>query len=124
VLNEPGALCWTELATRDTKAAEKFYTSLFGWTLKAGTDSGMEYTEFSNKGTPQGGIMAITPQMGNMPAAWTPYFMVGDVDATASKVKELGGRLYMGPADIPKVGRFAVVGDPQGAPFAIFKRAG
>lgn len=126
LLGEPGALCWTELATRDLKAAEQFYTSLFGWTLKHGTggaDSTMEYTEISNNGAQQGGIMPITPQMGNMPPAWTPYFMVNDVDATASKAKELGGRVYMGPSDLPKVGRFAVVGDPQGAAFAIFKRA-
>ena len=34
ILNEPGALCWTELTTRDTKAAEAFYTELFGWTPK------------------------------------------------------------------------------------------
>ena len=124
ILQEPGTLCWTELATRDTTAAEQFYTALFGWTPKHGTGGGMEYTEIANAGTPQAGIMPITPQMGNMPPAWTPYFMVTDVDASASKVKELGGQVYMGPADIPNVGRFAVVADPQGAAFAIFKRAG
>jgi predicted enzyme related to lactoylglutathione lyase len=82
---------------------------------------GMEYYEISNNGTPQGGIMAITPQMGNMPAAWTPYFMVADVDASATKAKELGGRTFMGPQDIPTVGRFVVIGDPQGAVFDLFK---
>ena len=122
VLDDPGSLCWTELATRDSKAAEKFYTSLFGWSAKHGTD-GMEYTELANNGKQQGGILPITPQMGNMPTAWTPYFAVNDVDATAAKVKELGGRLYMGPQDLPKVGRFAVVADPQGAVFDIFKSA-
>ena len=66
LLREPGALGWTELATRDTKAAEKFYTSLFGWTAKTGSDGGMEYTEFSNQGTPQAGMMPMMPQMGNM----------------------------------------------------------
>jgi uncharacterized protein len=122
VLGDPGSLCWTELATRDSKAAEKFYTSLFGWAAKHGTD-GMEYIELANNGQQQGGILPITPQMGNMPTAWTPYFMVSDVDATAAKVKELGGRVSMGPQDLPKVGRFAVVADPQGAMFDIFKSA-
>ena len=122
VLGDPGSLCWTELATRDGNAAEKFYTSLFGWSAKHGTD-GMEYIELANNGTQQGGILPITPQMGNMPTAWTPYFAVNDVDATAAKVKELGGRVYMGPQDLPKVGRFAVVADPQGAMFDIFKGA-
>jgi hypothetical protein len=122
VLDDPGSLCWTELATRDSKTAEKFYTSLFGWSAKHGTD-GMEYTELANNGKQQGGILPITPQMGNMPTAWTPYFAVNDVDATAAKAKELGGRVYMGPQDLPKVGRFAVLSDPQGAVFDIFKRA-
>ena len=41
ILNEPGALCWSELTTRDTKAAEAFYTRLFGWTSKHGAASTM-----------------------------------------------------------------------------------
>jgi hypothetical protein len=122
ILGDPGSLCWTELATRDIKAAEQFYTSLFGWTAKHGTD-GMEYTELANGGKQQAGILPITPRMGNMPTAWTPYFAVTDVDATSAKAKELGGRVYMGPQDLPKVGRFAVLGDPQGAVFDIFKSA-
>lgn len=124
ILQETGALCWTELATGDTKAAVKFYTSLFDWTVKhgkGGADGTMEYIELSNNGAAQGGIMPITPEMGSMPPMWTPYFMVGDVDATASKAKEIGGRIYMAPIDLPNIGRFAVVGDPQGASFDIFK---
>ena len=121
ILQEPGSLCWTELITRDTKAAETFYTQLFGWTSKVGTDGGMEYTELSNGRTPQAGLMALTPRMGNMPPAWTPYFAVTDCDAIAKKATQLGGRTYMPPTDIPKVGRFAVLADPQGAVFDIIK---
>jgi predicted enzyme related to lactoylglutathione lyase len=123
ILREPGALCWTELITRDTNAAEKFYTQLFGWTAKRGTDAGMEYTELSNGGIPQAGLMALTPQMGNMPPAWTPYFAVTDCDATAKKAADLGGRVYVKPTDIPNVGRFAVLADPHGAVFDIIKLA-
>jgi predicted enzyme related to lactoylglutathione lyase len=122
VLNEDGALCWSELATRDVKAAETFYASLFGWTLKHGT-GGMEYTEIVNHGTPQGGILKITPQMGHMPPAWTPYFLVADVDRAAARTRELGGRVYVEPMDLPGVGRFAVLADPQGAVFDVFKSA-
>jgi len=121
ILGEPGALCWTELATRDTKAAERFYTQLFGWSAKTGSDGGMEYTEFSVQGKPDAGMMAMTPQMGNVPPNWMPYFAVTDCDATTTKVKELGGKAYVPPTDIPKVGRFAVLADPQGAVFAIVK---
>jgi len=123
ILREPGALCWTELITRDTNAAEKFYTRLFGWAAKRGTDGGMEYTELSNGGTPQGGLLALTPQMGNMPPAWTPYFAVTDCDAMAKKAADLGGRVYVKPTDIPNVGRFAVLADTQGAVFDIIKIA-
>ncbi len=123
LLREPGALGWTELATRDTKAAEKFYTSLFGWTAKTGTDAGMEYTEFSNQGASQAGMMPMMPQMGNAPPYWMPYFEVADCDAAVAKAKELGGRIYAPATDIPKVGRFAVLADHQGAVFAVIKMA-
>jgi predicted enzyme related to lactoylglutathione lyase len=119
VLNEPGTLCWTELITTDAGAAERFYAQLFGWKMKKGTDGGMEYTEFSNAGRPQGGIMARTPQMGPMPPAWTPYFAVTDCDATVKKAQQLGARTYVPPTDIPNVGRFAVLADPQGVAFGV-----
>jgi len=123
VLRETGALTWTELATNDTEAAKKFYTSLFGWKEKTSTGAGMTYTEFSVGDAPQAGMMAITPEMKqmNVPPAWTPYFQVDDVDATANKAKGLGANLYVPPHDIPNTGRFSVIGDPQGAVFAIFK---
>jgi predicted enzyme related to lactoylglutathione lyase len=52
-----------------------------------------------------------------------PYFMVTDVDAGAAKAKQLGAKVMAGPTDIPKVGRFAIVSDPQNAVFAIFTPA-
>jgi predicted enzyme related to lactoylglutathione lyase len=123
ILGEPGALCWTELVTRDTKAAEKFYTSLFGWTAKTSSGDGMEYTELSNQGKSQAGMLKLTPEMGDMPPFWMPYFMVTDCDASTARAKQLGGRIHKPPADIPKTGRFAVVGDPQNAGFALFTPA-
>ena len=123
IQGEPGALCWTELATRDTKRAAAFYTELFGWTGKVGADGGMEYTEFSVAGRPAGGMMAIRPEWGNVPPNWTPYFQVADCDASAAQAASAGGRAIVPPADIPKVGRFAMLHDPQGAVFAIFTPA-
>jgi len=123
ILGEPGTLCWTELITRDPKSAVSFYSRLFGWSSKLGTDGGGEYHEMSNGSQPQGGIMALRPEMGDMPPAWTPYFAVDDCEATAKKATQLGGRVFMKPTDIPKVGRFAVLADPQGAVFDIIKIA-
>jgi len=128
ILNEPGALCWSELTTRDTNAAEAFYTGLFGWTAKHSAPSAAtapEYTEFSNHGQTGVGMMAMRP---DMPAGtrsyWMPYFQVAGCDATAAKAKELGGKIIVPPQDIPKTGRFAILQDPQGAMFAAFTLAG
>jgi uncharacterized protein len=123
ILREPGALCWTELATRDTAAAKRFYTSLFGWKEKTSTDAGMAYTEFSVDNTPGAGMMEMNAQMAGVPPHWLPYFQVADCDAGAKKAKELGGAFLVPPTDIPNVGRFSVIRDPQGAVFAIFKPA-
>ena len=123
ILREPGTLCWTELATNDTETAKKFYTSLFGWTEKTSTGGGMTYTEFNVGGTPQGGMMAMNDHMkaNGVPPHWLPYFQVADVDASAKKAAELGAQQFVPPTDIPGTGRFAVIRDPQGAAFAIYK---
>lgn len=125
VLGEPGALCWSELSTRDTKAAEAFYTALFGWTAKRSAPGAeMEYTEFSNKGTPGVGMMPMPPHMpATVPSYWMPYFQVTDCDAATRKAQGLGGTAVVPPMDIPSAGRFSVVKDPQGAVFALFTPA-
>jgi uncharacterized protein len=126
ILGEPGALCWSELTTRDTSAAKAFYTKLFGWTSKdsSADAGGMEYTEFSNQGQPAVGMMKMPEQMpAQVPSYWMPYFMTGDVDASTAKAKGLGANAMVGPQDIPKTGRFAVLTDPQGAVFALFTPA-
>jgi predicted enzyme related to lactoylglutathione lyase len=122
ILNEPGALCWTELATRDTKAAEAFYTKFFGWTAKVGgAGTPLEYTEFSNQGKPGVGMMAMPAQVpAFVPSYWMPYFQVTDVEASTTKAKSLGGDIRVPPMDIPNTGRFSVISDPQGATFAMF----
>jgi predicted enzyme related to lactoylglutathione lyase len=125
ILNEPGALCWTELTTTDTVAAEKFYTQLFGWVPKHSAPSSvMEYTEFSVGGTPSIGMMAKPKDMpSHIPSYWMPYFQVADLDASVAKAKELGARVMVPPQEIPNTGRFAIVSDPQGAVFALFRSA-
>lgn len=126
IVNEPGALCWTELTTTDTKAAEAFYTRLLGWTAKHSTAAGpMEYTEFSVGGAPSIGMMPKPAEMpAHIPSYWMPYFQVGNADASAAKAQQLGGRLMVPPQDIPNTGRFAIVTDPQGAMFAVFELKG
>lgn len=123
ILDEPGALCWTELTTRDTKSAEKFYTQLFEWAAKRSSpDAGMEYTEFSVQGKPGIGMMAMPAEMpADVPPYWMPYFQVADCDASTEKAKKLGASVMVPPRDIPNTGRFAIINDPQGAMFALFQ---
>jgi hypothetical protein len=55
------------------------------------------------------------------PASWLPYVATPDVDVLVQQAMSLGARVLTGPLDIPGVGRFAVVADPQGAVFAPFR---
>ena len=121
VVNEPGALIWNELMTRDTVAANDFYTALFDWTSEASQIGSHLYTMFSNDGRPNGGMLKIEENMGQVPPNWMPYFAVADIDASAALAVELGGNTIVPPTDIPEVGRFSVVADPQGAVFGIIK---
>jgi predicted enzyme related to lactoylglutathione lyase len=117
-MNEPfkqhGAFSWCELMTEDAKAAKAFYTKLFGWNTEDMTMPGMTYTVIKAGGSEIGGIMTI-PQARNMPPAWGVYVTVTDVDATAKSAEQLGAKLLVPPTDIPDVGRFCVIQDPQGA---------
>ena len=111
-----GTFCWNELASRDYDAARKFYAELLGWTLKESNAAGMSYTEIVVGDRHIGGMYQITEECGgDRPSHWMSYVAVDDVDAAASRVEELGGKISMPPMDIPNVGRFCVITDPSGA---------
>ncbi|OGS92861.1 MAG: glyoxalase [Gallionellales bacterium GWA2_59_43] len=118
-MNEPfkqhGAFSWCELMTTDVEAAKAFYTKLFGWDTEDMSMPGMNYTVVKAGGSGIGGIMAIPQEARGMPPAWGAYVTVDDVDATAKAAGQLGAKLLVPPTDIPDVGRFCVIQDPQGA---------
>jgi predicted enzyme related to lactoylglutathione lyase len=118
IVDEPGAMCWCELATTDPARAGRFHSEMFGWKLKP---SGGGYTEFQRGGLSIGGMMEITPEWGKVPPHWLTYFAVAECDGTATKAQKLGAQARVPPRHIPNVGRFAVLIDPQGAPFAIIR---
>lgn len=121
VANEAGSLCWTELQTRDTAAAQRYYTDLLGWTATA-NEGPMQYTTFELDGKGIAGMMKMPPMIpAQVPANWLVYFAVTDCDAAVARVTELGGSVMMPPMDIPGTGRFSVVHDNQGAVFAVIK---
>lgn len=114
-----GAFSWCELMTTDVDAAKKFYGQLFGWQMQDVPVEGESYTLLSAGGKAQGGIMAMPPQAKGMPPCWGVYVTVDDVDATARLAAELGAKTIVPPTDIPGVGRFHVLQDPQGAVISV-----
>ena len=117
----PGAICWTELMTTDMAAAATFYTKLFGWGTKVSDMGPTKYTEWQTAGRSVGGCMALPPQAAGVPPHWMNYVTVQDCDASVREARDMGARVLFGPMDVPEVGRFATLQDPQGAAIAIIK---
>lgn len=113
---EPNTLCWNELTTSNT---EKATNGMFGWETEAWPMENFSYTVLKNEGKPVGGIMPQPNETAGAPPMWTAYFSVKDCDGTAKRAAALGGKIFVPPTDIPKVGRFALLQDPQGATFAV-----
>lgn len=116
----PGAFSWVELMTNDVDGAKQFYGQLFGWTFKDPGMGGYQIIELN--GQMAGGVMPMPKGCPSGPA-WGNYVTVASADETCAKVATLGGKVLSGPEDIPTVGRFAVVQDPQGAVFMVMQWA-
>jgi predicted enzyme related to lactoylglutathione lyase len=118
--NEPGSVVWNELQVHDTETAKAFYQAVLGvGTHTADASSGIPYTTFLVKGRPVAGMMAIQKEWGPVPPHWDVYFAVEDADASLETAVEAGGRVDVPAMDIPDVGRFAGITDPQGAMFFV-----
>lgn len=116
-VNEPGALVWTELQNYDTDAAKLFYADVMGWTAVTGQMTTGEYTSFMLDDKPVAGMMAIQPEWGPVPPAWSIYLGVSSIHAACDYVTAHGGRVEVPPMEVADVGVFALLQDPQGAYF-------
>src|SRR6201995_3855901 len=114
-----GRFVWHELMTSDTDGAIAFYSKVVPWKTQ---DSGMpSYTLWMSGNQRAGGLMAWPENAyAGPPPHWLVYIGTSDVDATVEDAQRLGGKVLKEAADIPNVGRFAVLADPQGATFAVF----
>ena len=126
----PWTFCWDELLSSDPAAAAKFYSNVFGWGPESVEMGPMgTYTLFKRTGVKDemnadknaGGMIKLPP--GVPQSSWLTYVGVDNVDAIAAKTTRLGGKVMSAPADIPNVGRFAVLIDPQNAAFAVLAPA-
>jgi predicted enzyme related to lactoylglutathione lyase len=121
-----GAFVWYELMTTDAAAAEPFYKSVIGWGAKDAGMPDMAYTLFGVGEVPVAGLMTCPEsvrQAGWRPG-WLGHVAVDDVDASAAQAAKEGGSVHRAPQDIPGVGRFAIIADPQGVVFSLFKGIG
>ncbi len=117
-----GRFNWYELMTSDTAAAGKFYETVIGWTTApmGATGDGSPYTVFSTAEGGVAGMMTIPAEAAGMPPNWMGYIAVDNVDDYTRRFEAAGGVVHRPPADIPDVGRFSVVADPQGAVVNLF----
>jgi predicted enzyme related to lactoylglutathione lyase len=122
---DPGSFCWDELMVPDPDAAARFYGTVAGWGAESVEmpDFG-RYTLFlreakNAEGKPRqaGGLMKLPPEVPH--PMWLSYVWVADCDATLEEAKKLGATITSPPIDIPGVGRFTTLLDPQYAPIAV-----
>jgi predicted enzyme related to lactoylglutathione lyase len=122
LVNSVGALSITELDTREVDEAARFYGEVFGWKLEPIEQGGaVVYGSFKRDGRLVAGLLPMGDTFPpEVPPHWVPYFGVEDLEASAAKARELGGRVVAGPVPVPQ-GRFAALIDPQGAAFSIWE---
>lgn len=115
----PGAPSWVSLMARDIDAAEDFYGPLLGWRFEAGPDRWGPYAKAMSGGVPVAGVGAVA-RTWEFPVHWTTYFGVTNADTTASRLRERGGTLAVGPLSFD-AGRLALAADPAGASFGLWQ---
>lgn len=121
-----GKIVWPELDTPDAAGAIAFYSALLGWKTKpeTGTDTA-QYVEWVIDGASMGGLLPMRgDEWQGVPPHWIIYITVADCDERAKRATELGGKICVPPTEIPNVGRFSVIADPQGAAFSIIQMGG
>ena len=120
-----GRFCWYDLMSSDPDAAKDFYTKIAGWGTDVWEGGETPYTMWTNNATHLGGIMKLPEELvaQKVPPHWIAYVSTPDLEATCVKAQDLGGQILHAPMEIPTVGAFAVIADPQGAVIALFQAA-
>lgn len=122
VVEDPGSFCWADLNTTDQKRAKTFYEGLFGWKLLPGQGKESGYLHIANGEKYIGGVPPVREHGGE--SHWLIYFAVADVDKAFHRALDMSARTLLRPMDFEGVGRVAMLADPQGAAFALFREAG
>ena len=118
---EKSGFVWYELMTNDLDKAIDFYTNVVGWDVRDSGMPGMRYMMFGKDGKDVGGMMSWSSVGTEKPTRWVGHIHTANVDAETAATVADGGKQYRPPTDIPGVGRFSVVADPQGAEYMLFQ---
>src|SRR3979490_19139 len=97
--NAQGRFVWYELTTTDMAAAKTFYAAVPGWGAHEGSRPGLDYALFTAGKATVASVMGLpegAAQMGAQPR-WMGYVGVDDVDATAERIRQLGGAAHVPP---------------------------
>ena len=117
-----GKFVWRDLHTENPATVKPFYAGLFGWEYVESSAMGRPYTIVKSGGQPIGGIVKAERQVPQQPnSQWLSYLSVPDVDRAAERTRTAGGSVLLAPIDLPRIGRGAVVLDPQGAPLGLLR---
>jgi len=111
---------WYELLTTDMAAAKAFYRDVVGWDARDASTPDMAYSLLTFSDVPVAGLMELPEEGRRMGATprWVGYVAVDDVDATADRLRRLGGVVFVPPTD-SNIGRVSIVADPQTATLAL-----
>ena len=122
-MTDKGGFIWYELMTGDADGATRFYEAVVGWSVANPKADGFDYREIQAGSEYVGGMLPLTAEMrsGGARSGWLGYINVDEVDRTVDAVLTAGGKVYMPAHDMEGIGRFALVADPQGAPFYVMK---
>jgi len=120
-----GSITWTDLTVPDAERVRDFYKEVAGWEASPVDMGG--YSDFSMTapgGDTVAGICHARGSNKDLPAQWLVYINVDDLDRRASRCRELGGEVLVGPKSMGDYGRLCVIRDPAGAVAALFEPAG
>ncbi len=117
-----GRFIWYELMSTDPEAAKAFYSDVVGWGVEEMEVAGEAYSAWSGERGHVGGVMQLPEEAAaaGAPSHWLVYVATPSAAETAERAAELGATVLVGPMEIPAIGTFAVIMDPQGAVFAVF----
>ncbi|MGW7516121.1 VOC family protein [Streptomyces sp. NPDC054796] len=113
-----GTPCWVSLMTRDMEAAERFYGSVLDWDFRPGS-FGPGFRVALDDGLAVAGLSELATSW-QMPVSWSAYFRVDDADLAASRIRERGATMGVGPLRLGE-GRAALAADPSGAAFGLWE---